>query len=185
MRQGPAPTQEIRSDLRKFMSVCAAAFFLLVGGRAGPGDLFADPIDPPGRLGGPGARPSRGRPAERGGHSQRPLLRKQGGPPPAWSCKLDGANRCRAFVEIKVLGVAQTFSGQRCCGEEMAEVPVARRVLWYLQVPQAGERVSSPTSTTRAPRRRAYQRLLGVMGEGDGDVLDDNAIIVTDLGCCV
>ena len=49
--------------------------------------------------------------------------------------------------------------------------------------PQAGERVSSPTSTTRAPRRRAYQRLLGVMGEGDGDVLDDNAIIVTDAGC--
>ena len=70
-------------------------------------------------------------------------------------------------------------------GEEMAEVPVARWVLCCLQVPQAGERVSSPTSTTRAPRRRAYQRLLGVMGEGDGDVLDDNAIIVTDSGCCM
>ena len=88
-------------------------------------------------------------------------------------------------MEIKVLGVAQTFSGQWCCGEEMAEVPVARRVLWYLQAPQAGERVSSPTSMTRAPRRRASQRLLGVMGEGDSDLLDDNAIMVTDSGCCM
>ena len=44
---------------------------------------------------------------------------------------------------------------------------------------------STSTSTTRVPRRRAYQRLLGAMGEGDGDVLDDNAIIVTDSGCCM
>ena len=44
---------------------------------------------------------------------------------------------------------------------------------------------SSPTSTTRAPRRRAYQGLLGAMGEGDGDVLDDTTIIVTDACCCM
>jgi hypothetical protein len=60
---------------------------------------------------------------------------KQGSPPPVWNCKFDHASGYRAFVEIKVLGVSHTFSGQWCPDEEMAEVDVAKRVLWYFQVP--------------------------------------------------
>jgi hypothetical protein len=60
---------------------------------------------------------------------------KKGSPPPVWSYKFDDANGCQAFVEIKLQGVSHTFSGQWCSDEEMAEVDVAKRVLWYLQVP--------------------------------------------------
>jgi len=77
--------------------------------------------------------------SEDGLQSEVSLLRthcfKQGSPPPVWSCQLDDARGCRAFVEIKVLGVWHTFSGQWCPDEETAEVDVAKRVLWYLQAP--------------------------------------------------
>lgn len=60
---------------------------------------------------------------------------KKGSPPPVWSYKFDDVDGCQAFVEIKLNGVAHTFSGQKCPDEGMAEVDVARRVLWYLGVP--------------------------------------------------
>jgi len=60
---------------------------------------------------------------------------KKGSPPPVWSYRFDDADGCRAFVEIRLMGVAHTFSGQTCADEEMAEVDVAKRVLWYLGVP--------------------------------------------------
>jgi len=60
---------------------------------------------------------------------------QKGSPPPAWSYKFDEEDGCQAFVEIRLLGVAHTFSGQRCPDQEMAEVDVAKRVLWYLGVP--------------------------------------------------
>jgi len=61
---------------------------------------------------------------------------QKGSPPPVCSRKFDEADgTCQAFVEIKLQGVSHTFSGQRCADEGMAEVDVAKRVLWYLQAP--------------------------------------------------
>merc|ERR1712032_1710209 len=53
---------------------------------------------------------------------------------PGFSFKLEG-EQCLAMVEIKVLGVLHTFSGQLCDDSHMAEADVARRVLWYLRAP--------------------------------------------------
>jgi len=75
---------------------------------------------------------------------------KTGSPPPAWSYKFDDVDGCQAFVEIKVLGVAHTFSGQKCPDEEMAEVDVAKRVLWYLGVPSMQDTFEPDFDNARA-----------------------------------
>jgi hypothetical protein len=56
-------------------------------------------------------------------------------PPPEFSHKWDGDGRCQSFVRLRLLGVLHTFCGQLCDCREAAEGDVARRVLWYLQLP--------------------------------------------------
>jgi hypothetical protein len=55
-------------------------------------------------------------------------------PHPRFSFKTEG-DGCLAMVEIVVLGVLHTFSGQLCDDLESAEEDVAKRVLWYLRAP--------------------------------------------------
>jgi len=59
---------------------------------------------------------------------------EMGWPAPRFSFKLEGG-RCQAMVEMLVLGVLHTFAGQLCDDHDVAEVDVARRVLWYLRAP--------------------------------------------------
>jgi hypothetical protein len=59
---------------------------------------------------------------------------EMGWPHPRFSYKTEG-ERCLAMVEIAVLGVLHTFSGQLCEDYEAAEEDVAKRVLWYLRAP--------------------------------------------------
>lgn len=55
-------------------------------------------------------------------------------PCPRFSFKSEG-DKCLAMVEIAVLGVFHTFSGQLCEDPETAGADVAKRVLWYLRAP--------------------------------------------------
>jgi len=55
-------------------------------------------------------------------------------PQPRFCVKAEG-DGCLAMVEVVVLGVLHTFSGQLCDDLEAAEDDVAKRVLWYLRAP--------------------------------------------------
>ncbi|CAK0814743.1 unnamed protein product, partial [Prorocentrum cordatum] len=59
---------------------------------------------------------------------------EMGWPCPRFSIKSEG-DRCLAMVEMAILGVYHTFSGQLCEDAETAEEDVAERVLWYLRAP--------------------------------------------------
>jgi hypothetical protein len=58
---------------------------------------------------------------------------QKGSPPPVYTHKFDG-EQTQAFVEMKLQGVTHTFCGQFSESAEMADIDVAKRVLWYLQV---------------------------------------------------
>jgi hypothetical protein len=58
-----------------------------------------------------------------------------GGPAgPRWSAAWDGG-RCRATVEVEILGVVHKFGGVPCATRAAALADAARRVLWYLRCP--------------------------------------------------
>jgi len=56
-------------------------------------------------------------------------------PPPEFDHRWDGEGRCHSLVQVELLGVSHTFSGQPRDSPEEADADVARRVLWYLQCP--------------------------------------------------
>jgi len=53
---------------------------------------------------------------------------------PKWTMVWQGC-KCRAMIELSLLGVAHQFTGQFHPGEEAARTDAARRVLWYLRCP--------------------------------------------------
>lgn len=65
----------------------------------------------------------------------RRLAARHPAPPPEFGHKWDGDGRCQTLVQVSLLGVSHTFSGQPRESPEEADADVARRVLWYLQCP--------------------------------------------------